>query len=327
VTIRTDDFANQPDFTVYHTARWRNALTTAFPHMQDVSAVVRLADGREVLLCGLMTDRVGAWRWIEAMPFALFGGPVAKEGRLEAEDVAAVVQPLRKGAGWFSLNLDPLNRLATTAMLGEMGSTLTTHVLRLEAEPERMEKRYTKTLRYDIRQAEKQQVLARRGTGHEDFQRYYELTQLAAQKWGLSSTPFPAALYRALATLPSDEVRLWLAEAEGRAIGGLLCIHYAPGRSLYWGSSMHPDAVRLNPTKLLLHRAIDEAIRAGCTTMNMGPSAGFDGRPLEGVRQFKEAFGAEAMTYAVGLAMQPWAVRARAVRERLKRLIRRRDSE
>lgn len=282
--------------------------------MRDASRTMALPDGRKVLLNGLYTDRLGPWMWLDAMPFAFIGGPVVDEGVLSRNDFADLIRQTKPGTGWLSINLDPLNPLATPAMLGTGASVLTTYLLRLEGDFEAVQRQFSKTARYDARIAEKKGVSARRGT---EFNRYLELARLAARQWGLNATPFPEPLYMALAKLPGDQVCLWLADYEGQSIAGLISIHYAPGRALYWASAMHPDYAHLNPTKLLLREAIHEAGQRGVTVFNMGPSAGFDGKPLEGVRQLKEAFGAKPYEYAVYLAYQPWALRLRAVRQRL----------
>jgi hypothetical protein len=285
--------------------------------MRDASRIIVLPDGRSVWLNGLVTDQLGPWVWLDAMPFAFIGGPVVNEGLLSRHDFAHIIQQIKPGTGWLSINLDPLSRLATPDMLGAGASVLTTHLLRLEGDFEAAQRQFSKTARYDARTAEKKGVSARRGS---DFNRYLELTRLAAWKWGLTTPPFPEPLYGALAALPDDQVCLWLADYEDQSIAGLISLHYAPGRALYWASAMHPDYVHLNPTKLLLREAIRAAAERGVTVFNMGPSVGFDGQPLDGVRQLKEAFGAKPHEYAVYLAYQPWALRLRAVRERLSRL-------
>lgn len=316
-------FVHRPGFTQFHAPAWIQTLLNAFPHMRDGSRVVALPDGRQVYLAALFTGRLGPWSWWEALPFAFLGGPVVDEGQITPADLEQIIRTIQPGLGWLSINLDPLDPLAIPSALGSSASRLTTHVLRLEGDFEAAQRRFTKTARYDARAAEKRGVQARRGQARPDFDTYLALTRLAAARWGLSSTPFPAALYGALAALPPESVRLWLARVDERDIAGLVMVVYAPGRALYWASAMHPDHAALNPTKLLLREAIREVCAEGVEVINMGPSAGFDGRPLEGVRQLKESFGAEAHDYAVILRFNPWALRLRSVRDRLLRAGRR----
>jgi hypothetical protein len=72
---------------------------------------------------------------------------------------------------------------------------------------------------------------------------------------------------------------------------------------------------------LLQREDIRLACEHGVTQYNMGPSAGFDGAPLDGVRQSKEALGARPYDYAVAIWMNPWAMRARAVRDRARQAL------
>lgn len=318
-------FAAAPGFTLFHTRLWIDTLLQVFPRWRDVSAVIALPDGRRVWLPLLQTDRVGPWRWLEAMPFGFLGGPVAEAGALRPADLTLMLDRLRRGAGWLALNLDPADPLAVPGAVSTGAVAMTTHLLDLGKGFAAVERGFTKTARYDVRRAEREGVIARRGSGAADFDAYYALLQQSARRWGLSEPPYPQALYRALARLPEEDVSLWLAEYDGRAVGGLINFHYAPGRVLHWSGALDSDHARLNPTKLLQREAIREACDRGAALYNMGPSVGFDGRSLDGVQQAKEAFGARPHDYAIPILMQPWAMRFRAAktlaRRRLARLI------
>lgn len=312
-------FEQAPGFTFFHSRAWIEALLAAFPGWRDASCRVRLPDGREALLPLLQTDRVGPWRWLEAMPFAFFGGPLVEAGDLSGADLACILGQVGRGAGWLAVNLDPLDPLARPGAIMAGETRLTTHLLALEGDFEAVWRGFSKTARYDIRRAERQGVSARRGRGPQDFRACFALTQKAAARWGLAGPPHPAPLYQALATLPEERISLWLAEFEGQVIGGLLNVHYAPGRTLHWASALDTDHAPLNPTKLLQREAIREACERGSAAYHMGPSVGFDGAPLDGVRQAKEALGARPHEYAIAILRQPWAMRARHARTLLRR--------
>ncbi len=318
-------FAAASGFTLFHTRLWIDTLLQAFPRWRDASAVIVLPDGRRAWLPLLQTDRVGPWRWLEAMPFGFLGGPVTDAGMVRPTDLGLALDCLWKGAGWLAINLDPTDPLAAPDAISTGAVAMTTHLLDLAGGFEAAERGFTKTARYDMRRAEREGVVARRGSGVADFDAYYRLLHLSARRWGLSEPPYPQALYRALARLPEDCVSLWLAKYDGQIIGGLINVYYASGRVLHWSGALDSDYARLNPTKLLQREAIREACDRGATLYNMGPSAGFDGRPLDGVRQAKEALGARPHDYAIPILMQPWAMRFRAVkalaRRRLARLV------
>jgi len=293
-----------------------DALLDAFPRWRDASRVIGLPDGREALLPMLETDRVGPWRWLDAMPFAFYGAPLVREGRLSSANMTHILRECARGAGWLAVNLDPCEPLARAEMIPVGAVSLTTHLLELAGNFEQVYSGFTKTMRYDMRRAEREGVVARRGAGRDDFLAYFRLTGRVAGQRG--TAPYPQALYEALAALPAERVSLWLAELEDRVIGGLLNVHYTPGRVLHWASAIDPGYAHLNPTKLLQREAIREACERGAAVYIMGPSVGFDGRPLEGVRQAKEALGARPHDYAIAIVSNNWAMRARALRNRLR---------
>lgn len=316
-------FQTSPDFTFFHTPAWIAALGAAFPRWRDRSRILTLPDGRRVWLPLLETDRVGPWRWLEGMPFGFYGGPVVESGSLGRDDLGFVLRQSGGRAGWLALNFDPLYPLARPEAIPAGMAPLSTHLLSLEGGYERVEAGFSSMVQRHVRRAGREGLIARRGRGPADFAAYHDLATLAAGRWGLDAAPHPRPLFDALAALPEDTVSLWLAEQAGQITGGLISIHYAPGRVMYWSSAMHPDHAGLSPTRLLQHAAIEEACRRGAAVYNLGPSVGFDGAPLDGVRQAKEALGGRPFEYAIPILMNPWAMRTRAalaiVRRRLAR--------
>lgn len=305
------------DDSLFSSRLWIDALLRTFPRWRDASLTLALPDSRTVRLPMLQTDRVGVWRWLDAMPYSFFGAPLVSSGTLTRDDLALVLHAASRGAGWLSLNLDPCDPLARAENIARGAVPLTTHILRLPHDFDAYLNGLPKTMRYDIRAAERKGVTARRGAGIPDFEAYFRLTEAAARRWQLSEPPYPLALYHALAALPAESVSLWLADYEGKTIAGVITMHYMPGRVLYWGSAFDPAFAHLMPSKLLQREAIGEAIARGAEIYHMGPSVGFDGKPLDGVRAFKEGFGAHPHDYAIPILMNPWAMRARAVRDRL----------
>jgi hypothetical protein len=317
--VNLKPFESSPQFTFFHTYTWLAALLEAFPGWRDASRMIGLPDGRAVWLPLLQTDQIGPWRWLESMPLAFFGGPVVNEGQLTPDDFVYILSQIKKGAGVVNINLDPLNPLATPAHILAGRVPVTTHLLELPDSFEAAERRFNKTTRYHMRRAERAGVTVRRGSGLDDFQTYFDLMRRAVRRWGLDSHPFPRPIYQALARLPEERVSLWVADYQDRVVGGLISVHYRPDRVIYWSSALDPDYAQLTPTKLLQREEIRTACERGAKIYNMGPSVGFDGKSLDGVRQAKEALGAQPVDYAVAILMNPWAMRVRAVRNCLRR--------
>ena len=150
----------------------------------------------------------------------------------------------------------------------------------------------TKGHRSAATKAAREGVTVRVGRRPEDWRAYEELVADTLRRWGEGAQVirYPDGLLQALARRGGDEVRLWLAEKDGEALAGAVCL-YGPQHVAYWHGAARADALKLRPVNLLLL----EAMRHACEqpqlrTFDMGSSG-----PLEGVAAFKRSFGARPL--------------------------------
>jgi lipid II:glycine glycyltransferase (peptidoglycan interpeptide bridge formation enzyme) len=321
MSLDLHDFQDLPDWTLFHQPETLHILLQHFPKWRDRSQMLTLPDGRRVCLALLETDRVGWWRWLEAMPFAFPASPLVEEGHLSHDDLPWISQQMESHAAWFALNIDALSETIKLESHSPEIIALDTHILYLQADFEAVHNNFTKTMRYDMRRAERDGVIARRGYGKDDFRAYYDLMLDSAKRWGLNQAPYPLKLYEALSDFSSNDVSLWLAEFEGKIIGGIINIYYTPTRVLHWSNATLHDYMKYNPAKLLQRDAIQEACLRAATCYNMGPSLGFDGEVLSGVQKSKEALGAKPHRYNIFIQQNAWALRVRSVMQRMKSIL------
>lgn len=316
--MNTISFQETPDWTLFHQPETMNILLQHFPKWRNASVILTLPDGRRVWLPLLETDRIGWWHWLEAMPFGLPASPLVEEGTLNHNDLQWISQQLGLSYGWFALNIDA----AAEAIELEANSpeiiAIDTHILHLQTDFELVQKNFSKTMRYHVRRAERNGVSARRGRGKDDFRTYYDLMVDSAKRWGMSQAPYPLELYDALSEFSDNDVSLWLAEFEGEVIGGIINIYYTPQRVLYWSGAMLNEYIKKTPTKLLFHKAIQEACLREARFYNMGPSLGFNGEILSGVKNNKEALGAKPHTYHIYIRQNAWVLRFRSILQKIR---------
>jgi Acetyltransferase (GNAT) domain len=312
------NFQDMQDWTLFHRPETLNILLQHFPKWRNVSEILTLPDGRHVWLPVLETERIGWWRWLEAMPFAFPASPLVEEGHLSNDDLDWITNQLGSSCAWFALNIDAASETIELQANSPEIITLKTHILYLQSDFEAVHAKFSKTMRYDMRRAERDGVIARRGYGKEDFRAYYDLMVNSAKRWGMKQAPFRLELYDALSDFSENDVSLWLAEFEGKIIGGLINIYYSPTRVLHWSNAMLDDYKKYNPTKLLQREAIQEACSRGATFYNMGPSFGFDGKVLSGVKKSKEALGAKSHIYHIYIRQKTRALRFRSVLQGIK---------
>lgn len=139
--------------------------------------------------------------------------------------------------------------------------------------------------RTSCRKAEKGGVVARPDADGEHVADYWRLYSDAATGWGYETPPYPRALVEGLARSPHAE--LWMAFVGERPAAGALLL--AGSHDLfYWSGAMDRELGGLYPANAVLRHAIEAACARGYETFDFGASAG-----LDGVRRFKESFGAE----------------------------------
>lgn len=149
-----------------------------------------------------------------------------------------------------------------------------------------------------------------------DMEGYYRLhLQTRSKKHGMPAQPqrFFFGLWDAFAD--SDQVKLLLAEHEGKVIAGMILL--ASGSSIrYAYGASDEESLQLAPNNLLMWKAISWASEHGYQTLDLGRTACDN----EGLMEFKRRWGAtkEPLTYyyypqMAGLAStseQSWKFRA-----------------
>ncbi len=150
--------------------------------------------------------------------------------------------------------------------------------------------------RYNIKVAEKSDVVVREAT---DLPAFYKILKETSERDGFAvhSLDFYADFLRVL----GDSARFYVAEYEGRILGGLLLTLFGKTACYYFGASSNEDRKLMAPYLLQWH-AIRESKKAGCEVydfLGIAPDgkAG-ESHALRGVTQFKTRFGGERVDYS-----------------------------
>jgi hypothetical protein len=279
-----------PEATFYHTRIWARILSAAYPGLQDESRWIESAGERAALpmqtwrrLRGLLATRHSSF------PF-LYGGPVPRrigERDMLAESLAdlgrgrrslvCVSNPFAPGA------CEPGGEIAVTQDA--------THLLTLPPHHEEFwDNVLTTAKRNDVRRLTKKGVTIRLGGSGEETATVYGFYRRSFERWGgAPQHVYPEALYRAMIELGEGNVRLYLAEFEGRIIGGTFLVRWN-GHAHYHAGYFDHEARALRPNVLLQERIIRDAIDDGVRDYDFLPSGG-----NRGVEEFKESFGGKRM--------------------------------
>ena len=162
----------------------------------------------------------------------------------------------------------------------------TTRALPLCEDFDAVFRRWSKGHRSAVKQAQREGVSVRVATGEKDWRDYYDIYQQSLERWGeLASSRYGWRLFARLAQQDPGEVKLWIAEADGRLVAGAVCL-YAPGHVVYWHGAADADAFSKRPVHLMLFEAIRHACDTGLDWFDFNPSGG-----NAGVDAFKSHFG------------------------------------
>lgn len=149
--------------------------------------------------------------------------------------------------------------------------------------------------RYNIKVAEKAGVKVRVGD-EADLKAFHEIVKETGDRDRFSIHPI--GFYRAFLGGLGEKARLYVAEHEGRVIGGILATFFGKTATYYYGASSNEDRKVMAPY-LIQWLAIQDAIKEGYETYDFFGVApeGDENHEWAGVTQFKTRFGGQRVEY------------------------------
>jgi hypothetical protein len=175
--------------------------------------------------------------------------------------------------------------------LGENRVSLRLNVTKSEDE---LLARLRKATRYDVRRAERAELIAEPSKQPSDAKEFLRLYKSLAERKGFSPDPedHVLAIIRWLETEPARGALL-LARDRAAVVGGAVIVRSGKRCWYVWGASDKND--RFSAGQLLQWRAILWAKAHGCTEYDFG---GYTPHATSGPAWFKEGFGGEIVRFA-----------------------------
>ncbi len=167
-----------------------------------------------------------------------------------------------------------------------------THVLQLERDFSTVwNTMFHSYARNRTRKAEKSGVEIIQSNSLADFHIYFEIYLDTIRRWGMSEPIYPYDVFKSLAGIPEENVKLYLAYYKGRAIAGIIVFNFTKELVYYWNGAMLKNFSIYCPNNLLHKVAIENACKLGFRYYNLGPSVDFQGNVLTNLIRFKERMG------------------------------------
>jgi hypothetical protein len=279
-----------PAPTFFARPAWALALAQAYPSMTPAPLRVQTRDGAAAIV-PMMRMHGGALRWREYCGFPLGGYTcfLHEDGSLApASSVERIVDELAHYADSATLVPWPLGP-APSRSLGALHETA---VVDLSGGIDAAMAGVAGIFRRMAGQAERRGVSCAPSRDPNAVDQYYELLEDSAQRWGLERPNIRKTLIEALVRHGGDDVEIWFAHAEGRAIGGGV-VFYGSQEFFFWSAAMLSEFGRLRPSNALNFALLRAAAARGMHWYNLGSSEG-----LPGVAKFKEHLGARDVSYA-----------------------------
>jgi hypothetical protein len=284
----TEVVASCPWATWFHTPMWNDMAQAALPHAFDSTVYAELEDGALAVFPLLEQRGRAGRRWRTSAAFGAYGGPVA-ERTLDAAEVAALFAEARRGADRLTVTGNPY---ATVWEPPRSFSVRAIETVRAPLTKDMdVESTFAPARRRQVRKGRKLGVTCRVVANEHDYASYFEIYQDSLDRWGeRASSRYPWDLFtagvRCAATHPTN-VRLWLAELDGRAVAGAWIFGWNQA-AIYWHGATRSDSLSAAASSVVLTDAMTEAACSGYEWFDFNPSSGH-----EGVREFKLRFGSE----------------------------------
>jgi CelD/BcsL family acetyltransferase involved in cellulose biosynthesis len=292
--------ARHPAPTFFARPAWSLALAKAYPTMQPAPLRVRV-HGERAAIVPLMQLHGGALRWREYCGFPLGGytcflhGDGSLPDEVRANHIVAEIARFADAATIIPWPLGPVPTMP------HHGAAHETAVVDLRGGLESALAGVDGVFRRMAGQAARRGVVCAPSRDPDAVDVYYELLEASAKRWGLDKPGIPKALIAALVEYGGDDVEIWFARAEGRAIAGGV-VFYGSQEFFFWSAAMLAEYGKLRPSNALNFALLHAAAERGMSWYNLGSSEG-----LPGVARFKKDLGAQNVPYSdFSLARTPY---------------------
>jgi hypothetical protein len=285
--------------TYFHSREWAEIWSRYKQgDLRPNPLLVLFSDGKEALLplsCAMWSG--GSGKSFVSSADGTYGGWIAVDP-IGREHAILMMEFLTTELGHLFWYINPYDALvATTGVDADIRYNIHygTHALDLEREFDAVYRDWSSACRRAVRKARKSGVHVKLAQTEEEWREYYRAYKDSLRRWGDQALGPRTdwALFQEMFDAHSDHIKLWLATTNDGLVvaGAFMC--YGKKHLFYWHGAALEDYFALRPVNLLFSEIIRDACDKCYRWLDFGPSMG-----LEGVRRFKESFGAKPLDCA-----------------------------
>ena len=298
-----DKIWHECDYSTYfHSREWADIWSCYTKRkISPTPFLIKFSDGKRALLpfsClteeGLKPFLIGTRRLYLSSAECTYGGWISSD-KLEVEHAILLLNLLKQKFRNLLWRMNPYDDIAiesrgniSPANIDDQGET---HAINLEKGFDVIASKMSRDHRRAVKKAIQNGVSVRISSSIEDWHAYYQVYENTLSRWGnkLLGEKYSWEFFQDIFKRNSPNVELWLAIYQDRVISGALFFH-SEKNFVDWHSAAMETYLNLKPVNLLLYEVIKQACTKGYTWFDFNPSAG-----LQGVKAFKEGFGAEPL--------------------------------
>ncbi|WP_293104412.1 GNAT family N-acetyltransferase [Moorena sp. SIO3I6] len=258
--------------------------------MRPEPKLILFSDGKKALLPLSSQKRFkGLGKQYISSPAGTFGGWICVD-QLDVKHANLLVDFLSNKLGNLYWRMNPYDQLALK--LGLINSQDDeTHTIKLQVEFEAIYKKWSRGHKSATKKAKKAGFLVKTASTLDDWSHYYQVYEDSLRRWGdKASSKYEWELFNDIFQRHSANTKLWLAIYQEQVVSGILCF-YAKKHVVYWHGATLEDFFHLRPVNLLMYESIKDACEQKYDCFDFNPSGGH-----EGVKEFKQRFGSEALS-------------------------------
>jgi CelD/BcsL family acetyltransferase involved in cellulose biosynthesis len=262
---------SHPQASVFHSTAWLRALKQSYGY---TCKALTTAKPGQPMTDGLVYCRVQSWltgRRIVSLPFADHCQPlIGAEGSLET-----LVQGLLQANGgkkWKYIELRPLDSAPVAEMdFGlHQAESFAIHTLDLSPDAETILKSFHKGhIQQKLRRAEREQLEIVSGNSDALLDSFYSLLMLTRRRHQLP--PQPRSWFRGLIRFFGNNLRIWVALHQGRAIASILTLS-SPRTEVYKYGCSDAAVHNMGGMQAVMWKAIQYAKERGAVNFDFGRS-------------------------------------------------------
>lgn len=290
-----DTISSSENATFFHSPIWAKIISQTFPEMRIATKGIELGDGTRAVfpLISVRSKLNGIFNTYYSMVPGVYGGIISDGRRLTTVELEMIFSEMKTRKFNHIIYVDnPFENYEIPDSYQK--KDMYTHILELDSDFQVVKRNFSRGNKSNINKAIKKGVSIEIAQTYSEYREYYEIYKDSLSRWGDSaSSHYSFNLFHNMYKINSQNIKLWLAKVDNKAIAGAL-VFYQNKHAVTWHGACLQSHFNYRPNNLLYAEIIRNACENGYKYFDFNPSGGHDG-----VVRFKESFGSKQLNFQV----------------------------